>query len=214
MSLLGRMLGGKKEPTKASPPHGKTPRCDTCGRQLEYAGNPLAQLGDENAHTWRGTVCTSCGHVFCDRCNVVDAVPCPKCNTTLKPAMLIYLETAAARSRLPGGEVEYYQYNMASIPKTEGRCSDRQCPCPETRIPRGSGYLYISPEAVGFMKGKMAGAGAGAGGLVVIGSMPILTCEQGARLRGIDMEVAAEDARRWWETGRVPLRPTPMAKDR
>ncbi len=41
--------------------------------------------------------------------------------------------------------------------------------------------------------------------------MPILVCEQGAKLRGIDLKVAADDAKRWWETGKAPLRPTPMA---
>jgi hypothetical protein len=42
--------------------------------------------------------------------------------------------------------------------------------------------------------------------------MPILVCEQGAKLRGLDLKVAAEDAKRWWKTGKVSLRPTPMAK--
>jgi len=58
------------------------------------------------------------------------------------------------------------------------------------------------------MKAKKEGR---AGGGFVFGPMPILVCEQGARLRGIDMKVAADDAKRWWETGKVPLRPTPMA---
>jgi hypothetical protein len=47
---------------------------------------------------------------------------------------------------------------------------------------------------------------------VVSSPMPVLVCQQGAELRRIDMEVAAEDAKRWWETGKVPLRPTPKAK--
>ena len=43
---------------------------------------------------------------------------------------------------------------------------------------------------------------------------PILMCEQGAKARGLNLEVAAADAARWWETGRVPLRPTPFAARR
>lgn len=193
-----------------SPVAGMTPKCSKCGRQLEYAGNPLAHVGDNASHTWRGTVCTSCGHIYCDRCNVVDAVPCPNCGAVLKPAMLLYLETALALSKVEDTEVDFYQYEMNHLPKGDGRCSDRQCPCPETLIPRGTGYLYISPEAVGFMKSQKNGLGGG--GFMVFGSMPVLTCKQGAELRGLDMKVAAEDAKRWWETGKVPLRPTPIIK--
>jgi len=39
---------------------------------------------------------------------------------------------------------------------------------------------------------------------------PILMCEQGAKLRGINLDTAATDAKHWWETGLVPLRPTPL----
>ncbi len=104
---------------------------------------------------------------------------------------------------------EYFRYHENSIPKAYGYCSDRNCPCPETKIARGSGYLYISREAVDFMKKKMSGAFNGG---VVFGPMPVLVCEEGAKLRGIDLEVASEDAKLWWETGKAPLRPTPMAK--
>jgi len=45
-------------------------------------------------------------------------------------------------------------------------------------------------------------------------SSPILMCEQGAKLRGLDLEVAAADAKYWWETGLVPLRVTPIARIR
>jgi hypothetical protein len=40
---------------------------------------------------------------------------------------------------------------------------------------------------------------------------PILVCEQGAKRRALDLEVAQADAKRWWETGEVPLRATPLA---
>jgi hypothetical protein len=124
--------------------------------------------------------------------------------------MLVYLETAKAVRQPASTKIEYYQYSMNAIPKESGRCSDRQCPCPETVIPKGTGYLYIGPEAVGFMRVQMENRGGGS--IPVIGSMPVLVCEQGAKLRGIDLDVAAEDAQLWWEKGQVPLRPTPKAK--
>jgi hypothetical protein len=36
-------------------------------------------------------------------------------------------------------------------------------------------------------------------------------CEMGAKKRGLDLAVAAADAKYWWETGLVPLRATPKA---
>ncbi len=44
------------------------------------------------------------------------------------------------------------------------------------------------------------------------GVMPILICKQASELRRIDQDIAAADAKQWWETGRVPLRPTPLAQ--
>jgi hypothetical protein len=122
------------------------------------------------------------------------------------------LRSALSSSKVesPTDEVDFYQYT-SGIPEKVGLCSDRACPCPETPIPRGTGYLYISEEAVSFMRStKTFRTGASGGSAIVMGPMPILVCEQGAKLRGIDLEVAAADARRWWETGKVPLRPTPL----
>jgi len=110
-----------------------------------------------------------------------------------------------------------------------GRCSDDKCPCPPpgTLIPRGAGYLYISRQVVEFHRDartlaahrakvdRIASQYAARGVDRVWVSPgvfnPILMCEQGARRRGLDMEIAAADARYWWETGLVPLRPTPRA---
>ena len=39
--------------------------------------------------------------------------------------------------------------------------------------------------------------------------MGILVCEEGAKLRGLNLEVAAADAKHWWETGKIPFRATP-----
>lgn len=40
---------------------------------------------------------------------------------------------------------------------------------------------------------------------------PSLVCEQGAKLRNLDIEVAATDAKYWWKNGKVPLRATQLA---
>jgi len=37
-----------------------------------------------------------------------------------------------------------------------------------------------------------------------------LFAKMGARLRNLDLHVAASDAKHWWFTGQVPLRPTPV----
>jgi len=86
--------------------------------------------------------------------------------------------------------------------------------------------LYVSAEVVDFRKDALTEAGAAAKiqkmqehfkALIANPNLlasPILTCELGAKKRGIDMGVAAADAQHWWATGQVPLRPTPMAPAR
>ncbi len=109
--------------------------------------------------------------------------------------------------------------------RNPGVCSDDSCPCgyPGAEIPRGEGYVYISKEVVEFRADclteaeahlKIQRMSALMNTTIVATSgvfAPVLICEQGARKRGIDLEVAAADARHWWETGQVPLRPTPLA---
>ena len=104
-------------------------------------------------------------------------------------------------------------------------CSDDACPCgiPGATISRGEGYIYVSKEVAEFRSDCLTEAEAMAkiqrlsaqmGATVFAGSgvfAPILMCEQGAKNRGLDLDVAAADARHWWETGLVPLRPTPLA---
>lgn len=117
------------------------------------------------------------------------------------------------------------EYFEVPRPDGDGYCSDDNCPCgfPGELIPRGTGYIYISPEVVDFrcdartvreaaqkiarMEQQLGGVRIFAGSGVFA---PILMCEQGARRRRLDMEVAAADAKYWWETGLVPLRPTPI----
>ena len=123
----------------------------------------------------------------------------------------------------PGAGLEYFE---CDVPRGNGRCSDNDCPCPEVSIPRGTGYLYIDQKLVDFRRQYPTPAGARAamrkkqnelraGGGMFMGFYrlgPILVCEQGAKLRHLDLEVAGADAKHWWLTGKVPLRPTPSAK--
>ncbi len=104
-------------------------------------------------------------------------------------------------------------------------CSDDACPCgfPGATIPRGKGYMYISKEVAEFRadclteaeaQEKIQRMSAQLGATIIAGSgvfSPILMCEQGAKKRGLDLDVAAADAKHWWNTGLVPLRPTPLA---
>jgi len=117
------------------------------------------------------------------------------------------------------------KYMETPRPDGDGLCSDDDCPCGAVgvAIPRGQGYIYISKDVVDFrmdcptvreVEKKVQKMQAGLGGMIFATAgvfAPILVCEQGARKRGINMEVAAADARHWWATGLVPLRPTPMA---
>lgn len=111
-------------------------------------------------------------------------------------------------------------------PPGDGFCSDSECPCgwPGAEIPRGSGYLYISQEVVDFRRDartvqdvqrKVQRMQQDLDSIIILGqgvASPILVCEQSAKLRGLDLEVAAADAKYWWETGLAPLRATPLSK--
>jgi HEAT repeat protein len=117
-------------------------------------------------------------------------------------------------------------YFECTRPSGDGTCSDDDCPCgyPGANIPRGTGYFFISTELVEMRRDALSlvaiqqkvldiqhklGATMLTAGSGVF--MPILMCEQGAKKRGIDLEVAAADAKYWWETGLAPLRSTPLA---
>ena len=111
-------------------------------------------------------------------------------------------------------------------PSGDGLCSDNECPCglPGAAIPRGTGYLYMSREVVDYRRDartvervqrKVRRMEQQLDSMIVLGqgvASPILVCEEGAKLRGLDLEVAAADAKHWWETGLAPLRATPLSK--
>ncbi len=103
-----------------------------------------------------------------------------------------------------------------------GYCSDNDCPCTVTQIPQDTGYLYISPEVVEFrkdaltqaaVKKKLAPMIEQGESISIMQHEPILICKQGARKRRLDLNVAAEDAKQWWENHTAPLRPTPLASE-
>lgn len=104
-----------------------------------------------------------------------------------------------------------------------GLCSDDECPCSNTTIPRGQGYLYISRQCCDFRadcltirqaEQKLERMQRQSGSFMMFGSgiiAPVLCCEVGAQRRNLNMEIAAADARHWWATGKAPLRMTPAA---
>jgi hypothetical protein len=121
-------------------------------------------------------------------------------------------------------KAEYYQ--ETPLPTSPGKCSDSQCPCTDTKLLHGQGYLYISPDAVEFMRDCRTSVDLGAkmGRVAIARDMdvaiemgtlrwkfqPILICEQAAKNRGLNLDVAANDARLWWGTGKVLRRATPL----
>jgi len=105
-------------------------------------------------------------------------------------------------------DIDFFDYPKEAIPTEEGYCSDGQCPCPDTAIPRGSGFLFISKAAVDFLKAAKEDPNL----LNRFGApVPILVCKQAVTLRGLNPTVARADAEEWWNTGKVPLRATPSA---
>lgn len=106
-------------------------------------------------------------------------------------------------------------------------CSDDSCPCSDTSILRGHGYIYISKDAAEFRRDarsisaiqkKLNAIESQMGSSVVFMWHPetynaVICCEQAANLRGLDKDVAAADARLAWNEGRVPCRATPLADE-
>jgi WD40 repeat protein len=105
---------------------------------------------------------------------------------------------------------------------SSGLCSYPPCPCDETSIPKGSGYLYITKECVDFrqdalsldaVSAKLEELQRRSDSMIILGpgvASPILVCEEGAKKLELDLDIAGADARHWWATGQVPLRETPI----
>lgn len=175
-------------------------RCELCGRELRVKASAVRPSM---------TLTCKCGHL-----NHVQGPATPIRSTRA--------ETESGEEH-PAEPVEYFEVLR---PPADGRCSDDRCPCPETLIPRGTGFLYVSSEAVQFrgdarsvaeaMAKKLALERRTEGELglpgVAFARAPgaVLICEQGAGLRKLDLATASADARHWWNTGLAPLRATPI----
>jgi ankyrin repeat protein len=141
--------------------------------------------------------------------------------TALKFASFRGPDTDCFRALVAAGA--HYRFFECSRPSGDGTCSDNGCPCgwPGAILPRGTGYLYVSKEVVDFREDACTEAEATAkimslqkrSGVVIANpnslASAILICKQAALKRGVDLDIASQDARHWWETGEVPLRPTP-----
>ena len=104
-----------------------------------------------------------------------------------------------------------------------GCCSEPACSCGNAVIPKGSGYLHIGQKVVDFRKDcptprdllrKLNKTQADLGCFETFeldhGAVyPRLLCKQAAIRHQLILEVAAQDAVDWWNTGEVPLRSTP-----
>lgn len=133
---------------------------------------------------------------------------------------------AAARAKEPADAVTADETPLFEVQVPDQEvfyCSDNDCPCgsPGAEIRRGEGYLYISEDVVEArrdaltldqLEAKLQRLQQATGAAIFFDQgtiWPILMCEQAARRRGLDLTVAATDARQLFETGRVPLRVTP-----
>lgn len=154
---------------------------------------------------------------------------CPNCRKdpsnagNCNPTGWDWVSDSDGSRKTAGPAVKYFE---CTRPSGDGTCSDDSCPCgyPGVKIPRGTGYFYISKELVEMRRDalglaeiqqKVIATQRKFGATIVTATngvfMPILMCELGAKKRGINLEVAAADAKHWWETGLAPLSPTPRA---
>ena len=106
-----------------------------------------------------------------------------------------------------------------------GYCAQPGCSCGNTDIPKGTGYLHISRKVVDFRKDcptpqdllyKINKTQADLGCFETFaldhGALyPQLLCKEAAIGHQLSLEVAAQDAENWWNTGEVPLRSTPTS---
>lgn len=111
------------------------------------------------------------------------------------------------------------EFIECDVPQGQGYCCDNDCDCGITPIDQGSGLVFISKDVVDFrndaltrdqLREKLA-IRSGDTYVPVASYEPILICEKAARTRGIDLDVAAQDAQMFWSERKVPCRPTPPA---
>jgi hypothetical protein len=106
--------------------------------------------------------------------------------------------------------------------QSSATCSDNECPCsPSVEFAPGQGYLYVSQEAADFRRdahtlsdaqAKMERLANTSIAFLMMEPMTwtgLMICKQAAVLRHLDLSVASADAKEWWRTGCMPLRPSP-----
>jgi len=121
-------------------------------------------------------------------------------------------------------EVEYFDDGNWK-PGIRMRCSDPDCQAQQPSLSYGEGYLYIPFRIVEFRQVYRTHEKAvaemdrrirekyGRPISYVCRIGPMLICANCAKRLGLNLDVAAEDAKHWWETGRAPLRVTPLFGD-
>jgi hypothetical protein len=150
--------------------------------------------------------------------------PVQQTNTANAPILTRKTNVVDALALAQKENMEYFQTPLPG--DGDGVCSDRECLCKGTRIPRGEGYIYISIDCCGFrwdcrrqdkVNTKIERLCKEIGTRIQLApelTIPILVCEVGARKRRLDLDIAARDAKHWWATEQVPFRPTPRVGER
>jgi len=119
---------------------------------------------------------------------------------------------------------ENEKYFEVPVQVTSFRCSDRECLCAGTDelIPGKTGYLLITEEIIQLRKDalkweelttKLRKVQANTDSIISFHSFhvnPIFMCKESALNHGINLEIAASDAKRWADSGLCPLRATPI----
>ena len=100
-------------------------------------------------------------------------------------------------------------------------CSDNDCPCSNTTMPPANGYLWIKPEvaetrksclSLFSMQSHMASTKTSSTDIDALRKnyVPLVVCEEAAKRRNLDLDIAASDYTMWVNRGKVLCRPTPL----
>lgn len=98
-------------------------------------------------------------------------------------------------------------------------CADNECPCDYTTMPPAKGYLWITPEVAGTrmtclsltsLHGYLKASAISGIDEITKRCFPLVVCEQAAKRRNLNLEVASSDFDSWVKTGKVPCRATPL----
>jgi hypothetical protein len=115
-------------------------------------------------------------------------------------------------------ELKYFEQKR---PDGDAFCSWDPCPCGGlgTVISKGQGYLYIPESSVEFRRDcltadefqsklQQMASNLPFGTDLIFTDVPVLVCDKGIKELSIDPNIAREDAKHWWNTGFIPLRPS------